>query len=131
MLWLRAAHRIDAHQVNEARRQLALRVSGFDVPRPVQSFEQCHFDHVLTAAIKRAGFSKPTAIQAQALPAALSGRDVLVRRHAAGSPAEEPVLATCCCASHMVNNVRALTCPLRRVWRRPGLARLQPSSCPC
>ena len=65
-------------QVNEARRQLGLRVSGFDVPRPVQSFEQCKFDSVLALAIERAGFAKPTAIQAQALPAALSGRDVLV-----------------------------------------------------
>ena len=71
-------------QVNEARRQLGLRVSGFDVPRPVQSFAQCNFDNVLTVAIKRAGFVKPTAIQAQALPAALSGRDVVVSilRHA-------------------------------------------------
>ena len=72
--------RLDVHQVHEARRQLGLRVSGFDVPRPVHSFEQCQLDSVLTAAIKRAGFTKPTAIQAQALPAALSGRDVLVRR---------------------------------------------------
>ena len=73
--------RRELHKVQEARRQLGLRVSGFDVPRPVNTFEQCHFDGTLTAAIKRAGFNKPTAIQAQALPAALSGRDVLVRWH--------------------------------------------------
>ena len=66
-------------QVAELRRQLGVRVSGFDVPRLVQSFEQCGLDAQLMAAIKRAGYEKPTAIQAQALPAALSGRDVLVR----------------------------------------------------
>lgn len=66
-------------QVADYRRQLGVRVSGFDAPRPVRSFAQCGFDAPLAAAITRAGFKQPTAIQAQALPAALSGRDVLVR----------------------------------------------------
>ena len=35
-------------------------------------------------AITKAGYQQPTAIQAQALPAALSGRDVLVGAGAAG-----------------------------------------------
>ena len=39
---------------------------------------QCGFDAPLTQAIAKAGYERPTAIQAQALPAALSGRDVLV-----------------------------------------------------
>ena len=93
------------------RAQLGIRVSGFDAPKPVQSFEQCGFDSALLTVIKKAGYAlqssslsvhccgsdshltslygwlrcwpcryqKPTAIQAQALPAALSGRDILVR----------------------------------------------------
>lgn len=68
-----------APQVNEYRRQLEVRVSGFDPPKPIQTFGQAGFDHLLLGAIKRAKYEKPTAIQAQALPAVLSGRDVLVR----------------------------------------------------
>lgn len=62
------------------RQSLGVRISGFDPPKPVQSFAQCGFDKGLLAVIAKAGFEHPTAIQAQALPAALSGRDVLVRR---------------------------------------------------
>ncbi|PRW59097.1 DEAD-box ATP-dependent RNA helicase 24 [Chlorella sorokiniana] len=64
-------------EVAEYRRQLGVRVSGFDAPRPVRSFVQCGFDAPLMQAITKAGYQQPTAIQAQALPAALSGRDVL------------------------------------------------------
>ncbi|PSC74148.1 DEAD-box ATP-dependent RNA helicase 24 [Micractinium conductrix] len=39
--------------------------------------QECGFDAALAAAISKAGFDRPTAIQAQALPAALMGRDVL------------------------------------------------------
>lgn len=67
-------------EVHAARRKLAIRVSGFDPPKPVQSFAQCGFDAPLLAAISKAGYATPTAIQAQALPAVLSGRDVLVRK---------------------------------------------------
>ncbi|PSC72915.1 DEAD-box ATP-dependent RNA helicase 24 [Micractinium conductrix] len=64
-------------EVAEYRRQLGVRVSGFDAPNPIKSFAQCGFDAALAAAISKAGFDRPTAIQAQALPAALMGRDVL------------------------------------------------------
>ncbi|WIA29633.1 hypothetical protein OEZ86_012120 [Tetradesmus obliquus] len=64
-------------QVREYRKQLQVHVSGFDPPKPVQTFGQAGFDHLLLGAIKKAGYEQPTAIQAQALPAVLSGRDVL------------------------------------------------------
>lgn len=67
-------------QVHEMRRQLGIRVSGFDAPRPVKTFQQCGFQSALLGAVRKAGFTAPTPIQAQALPAVLSGRDVLVRR---------------------------------------------------
>lgn len=60
------------------RRELDIHVSGFDPPRPIKTFGQAGFDHLLLGTIKRAGYDAPTAIQAQALPAVLSGRDVLV-----------------------------------------------------
>jgi ATP-dependent RNA helicase DDX42 len=66
-------------QVHERRRQLGVRLSGFDAPSPVTTFRQCGFDSALLAAIRKSGFTAPTPIQAQALPAVLSGRDVLVR----------------------------------------------------
>lgn len=55
-----------------------MHVSGYGPPKPIQTFGQAGFDHLLLGAIKKAGYDKPTAIQAQALPAVLSGRDVLV-----------------------------------------------------
>jgi ATP-dependent RNA helicase DDX42 len=64
--------------VNAQRAQLGIRVSGFDPPKPVATFEQCGFDAALMAVIKKAGYAAPTPVQAQALPAALSGRDILV-----------------------------------------------------
>lgn len=42
-------------QVNTARRQLGMRVFGFDAPKPVQTFAQCGFDATVMAAIKKAG----------------------------------------------------------------------------
>jgi superfamily II DNA/RNA helicase len=64
--------------VREYRAELGVHVSGFDAPRPVKTFGQAGFDHLLLGAIKRAGYEAPMPIQAQALPAVLSGRDVLV-----------------------------------------------------
>eukprot|EP00803_Ostreobium_quekettii_P011161 evm.model.scf_1154EXC.1 EVM.evm.TU.scf_1154EXC.1 scf_1154EXC:4363-16719(-) len=64
-------------QVNFMRNTLGVRVSGFDPPKPVSRFEQCGFDTRLLAVIKKQGFERPTPIQAQSLPAVLSGRDVL------------------------------------------------------
>ena len=71
-------HTVDK-QVHERRRQLGVRLSGFDAPSPVTTFQQCGLDSALLAAIRKSGFTAPTPIQAQALPAVLSGRDVLVR----------------------------------------------------
>ncbi len=41
-------------QVNAQRAQQGIRVSGFDPPKPVASFEQCGFDAALMAVIKKA-----------------------------------------------------------------------------
>lgn len=60
--------------MNARRRSLGLVVSGFDAPRPIATFGQTGFDTLLLTAIVRAGYKEPTPIQAQALPAILSGR---------------------------------------------------------
>jgi ATP-dependent RNA helicase DDX42 len=59
------------------RSTLAVKVSGFDVPRPVRKFEDLSFDSLLMNAITKQGYEKPTPIQCQALPVALSGRDII------------------------------------------------------
>ncbi|CAH9132573.1 unnamed protein product [Cuscuta epithymum] len=64
-------------EVAEYRNSLAIRVSGFDVPRPVKTFEECGFSAELLRAISKQAYVKPTPIQCQALPIALSGRDII------------------------------------------------------
>lgn len=64
-------------EVSECRKSLAIRVSGFDVPRPIKTFEDCDFSPQLMNAIKKQGYEKPTSIQCQAMPIVLCGRDVI------------------------------------------------------
>ncbi|KAL5561027.1 hypothetical protein UlMin_030774 [Ulmus minor] len=64
-------------EVDDYRKSLAIRVSGFDVPRPIRLFEDCGFSPQLMNAIKKQGYEKPTSIQCQALPIALSGMDII------------------------------------------------------
>ncbi|KAL1558358.1 DEAD-box ATP-dependent RNA helicase 24 [Salvia divinorum] len=63
--------------VAEYRKSLAIRVSGFDVPRPVKTFEDCGFSVELMKAIAKQAYEKPTPIQCQALPIVLAGRDII------------------------------------------------------
>ncbi|KAJ8939057.1 hypothetical protein NQ318_007688, partial [Aromia moschata] len=64
-------------QVSELRKTLDITVSGKLPPKPVSSFPYFGFDDRLLKAIIKAGYSTPTPIQAQAVPCALHGRDVL------------------------------------------------------
>ncbi|KAF8394674.1 hypothetical protein HHK36_020890 [Tetracentron sinense] len=63
--------------VTEYQKSLAIRVSGFDVPRPIKIFEDSGFSLQLMSAITKQGYEKPTPIQCQALPIVLSGRDII------------------------------------------------------
>ncbi|KAL7151067.1 hypothetical protein ABFS83_04G006500 [Erythranthe nasuta] len=63
--------------VIEYRKNLSIRVSGFDVPRPIKTFEDCGFSLELMKAIAKQAYEKPTPIQCQALPIVLSGRDII------------------------------------------------------
>ena len=63
--------------VAEYRKGLSIRVSGFDVPRPLKMFEDCSFSPQLMNAIMKQGYEKPTSIQCQAFPIVLSGRDII------------------------------------------------------
>ena len=52
-------------------------MTGYSQPRPCVAFAHFGFDKPLLAAIQRSEFTQPTPIQSQAIPAVLSGRDVI------------------------------------------------------
>lgn len=64
-------------QTQAIRQELGLHVSGSYVAKPCVSFAHFGFDDDLMAAIIKAGYSEPSAIQKQALPVALEGRDII------------------------------------------------------
>ncbi|KAI9351471.1 P-loop containing nucleoside triphosphate hydrolase protein [Obelidium mucronatum] len=64
-------------EVQRIRRELDMRVSGHDIAKPCISFAHFMFEDCLVSTIAKAGFSKPTAIQQQAVPVVLNGRDLI------------------------------------------------------
>lgn len=54
-----------------------IKVSGKDVPKPVQKWSQCGLNVQTLEVIRKLGYDRPTAIQMQAIPAIMSGRDVI------------------------------------------------------
>ncbi|KAH7441865.1 hypothetical protein KP509_03G059400 [Ceratopteris richardii] len=65
------------NDVTSYRKKREIHVEGENVPKPVYTFDEaCFPDHVLDV-IKKAGFTEPTAIQAQGWPMALRGRDLI------------------------------------------------------
>eukprot|EP00899_Mesostigma_viride_P003291 jgi/Mesvir1/12963/Mv05974-RA.2 len=52
-------------------------MQGSSVPDPYQTFGAAGFPSSISSELSRAGFAAPSAIQAQAWPVALSGRDVI------------------------------------------------------
>ncbi|CAK9003311.1 ATP-dependent RNA helicase DDX42 (DEAD box protein 42) (RNA helicase-like protein) (RHELP) (RNA helicase-related protein) (RNAHP) (SF3b DEAD box protein) (Splicing factor 3B-associated 125 kDa protein) (SF3b125), partial [Durusdinium trenchii] len=66
-------------QVAKIRVDLRISATGSAIPAPVISF--AHMAHVLgreiMEAVRKHGYQQPTAIQAQAMPVALAGRDVI------------------------------------------------------
>ncbi|KAF0555086.1 P-loop containing nucleoside triphosphate hydrolase protein [Gigaspora margarita] len=64
-------------RVKEIRRELDMHVSGADVAKPCISFAHFGFDEALLNVIIKHGYSEPTGIQKQAVPVAMSGRDII------------------------------------------------------
>ena len=52
-------------------------VTGTEVPKPVETFDEAGFPRYVIDEVKAQGFPAPTAIQSQGWPMALSGRDVV------------------------------------------------------
>eukprot|EP01147_Barroeca_monosierra_P005310 gene5310-7082_t len=64
-------------EVVQLRKQLGLEVTGKNVPKPCVSFAYFGFDSIMMQLIQRQEYVRPTAIQAQAVPVAMSGRDII------------------------------------------------------
>lgn len=64
-------------KVAELREKLGIKVTGPSPPHPVSSFAHFGFDDALMKAIRKSEYTQPTPIQAQAVPVALSGRDMI------------------------------------------------------
>ncbi|GKT83541.1 pre-mRNA-processing ATP-dependent RNA helicase prp5 [Colletotrichum tofieldiae] len=65
-------------EANELRLELdGIKVSGKNIPKPVQKWAQCGLTRRTLDVLADMGFDKPTSIQMQALPVIMSGRDVV------------------------------------------------------
>ncbi|KAF3492251.1 ATP-dependent RNA helicase DBP2 [Arthroderma uncinatum] len=64
-------------EVEAFRKENEMTVFGKDVPRPVENFDEAGFPQYVISEVKAQGFAKPTPIQSQGWPMALSGRDVV------------------------------------------------------
>lgn len=64
-------------ELSTLREELEVSVTGSDIPKPIKSFKMSCLPPLLINEISKSGFENPTSIQAQALPIALSGRDII------------------------------------------------------
>ncbi|KAF4729385.1 ATP-dependent RNA helicase dbp2 [Perkinsus olseni] len=65
-------------EVDQVRRKLDIEIlRGENVPNPIQTFDEACLPDYIMKEINRAGFEKPTPIQVQGWPVALSGRDMV------------------------------------------------------
>jgi len=68
---------LNRDKVNELRKKLGIRIFGSTPPKPVCSFAHFGFDDQLMKVIIKSEYTTPTPIQSQAIPIALSGRDLI------------------------------------------------------
>lgn len=69
--------KLNPEKSEELRTKLEIKVSGQSPPKPVCSFAHFNFDERLMKVIRRSEYTQPTPIQAQAIPAALLGRNII------------------------------------------------------
>lgn len=69
--------KLTEEQGQDLRSKLDIKVSGESPPKPVCSFAHFGFDEQLMKVIRRSEYTQPTPIQAQAIPAALLGRNII------------------------------------------------------
>ncbi|CAM9567481.1 unnamed protein product, partial [Phaeothamnion confervicola] len=73
----RALAQMPMAEVERQRRDLEIKIRGKGCPPPVDTWEQCGLAEKILQVIRRHGFAAPFPIQRQAMPAIMSGRDVI------------------------------------------------------
>uniref|UniRef100_A0AAV1UIW0 RNA helicase n=1 Tax=Peronospora matthiolae TaxID=2874970 RepID=A0AAV1UIW0_9STRA len=68
---------LSEEEVEEQRKESEIKIRGKNCPRLLQKWIQCGFSIRMLQLIKKHGYEEPFAIQKQALPAIMSGRDVI------------------------------------------------------
>ncbi|CAI5709160.1 unnamed protein product [Hyaloperonospora brassicae] len=68
---------LSEEEVAVQRKESEIKIRGKNCPRPLQKWIQCGFSVRMLQLIKKHGYEDPFAIQKQALPAIMSGRDVI------------------------------------------------------
>eukprot|EP00834_Sanchytrium_tribonematis_P001469 NODE_36_length_36011_cov_1.012920.p11 type:complete len:383 gc:universal NODE_36_length_36011_cov_1.012920:32581-33729(+) len=63
--------------ISSFRKAQEMTVFGSNIPKPVEEFDECDFPPMIKRKWEEASFDKPTAVQAQGWPMALSGRDMV------------------------------------------------------
>ncbi|XP_051902429.1 probable ATP-dependent RNA helicase DDX46 [Hippocampus zosterae] len=70
--------RMSPEEVNTYRLELeGITVKGKGCPKPIKTWVQCGVSMKILNALKKQSYEKPTPIQAQAIPAIMSGRDLI------------------------------------------------------
>jgi len=65
-------------EVEEYRTEMeGIKVKGKNVPKPIKNWPQCGVSSKILNLLKKYSYDKPTPIQAQAVPAVMSGRDMI------------------------------------------------------
>lgn len=72
------AARMTSEEVEAYKEELeGIRVKGKGCPKPIKSWAQCGVTKKELEVLKKLGYEKPTPIQCQAIPAIMSGRDLI------------------------------------------------------
>ncbi|XP_013414889.1 probable ATP-dependent RNA helicase DDX46 isoform X1 [Lingula anatina] len=70
--------KMSQEEVDQLRDELeGIKVRGKGCPKPIRNWAQCGVSKKIMECLKRYDYEKPTPIQAQAIPAIMSGRDVI------------------------------------------------------
>ncbi|XP_061659923.1 probable ATP-dependent RNA helicase DDX46 isoform X1 [Syngnathoides biaculeatus] len=70
--------RMSVEEVNAYRMEMeGITVKGKGCPKPIKTWVQCGVSMKILNALKKQSYEKPTPIQAQAIPAIMSGRDLI------------------------------------------------------
>lgn len=70
--------RMTPEEVESYREELeGIRVKGKGCPKPIKTWAQCGVSKKMLDVLKKQEYEKPTPIQAQAIPAIMSGRDLI------------------------------------------------------